>query len=148
MNIYTAGSESIMRELFLYTSYAIALSSEKDRFHSKALELADQLETDKSVLITTRPVLLDIGNALSGPRFRKSAVLLLDSLENDPNVGIVSLTDALYQQGVRFFRKRMDKEWGLVDCISFVVMSERKIYDALTTDDHFRQAGLRALLLD
>jgi predicted nucleic acid-binding protein len=135
-----------MREVFLDTSYAIALSSEKDRFHNKALELADQLEADRSVLITTRPVLLEIGNALSGLRFRKSAVLLLDSLENDPNVGIVSLTDALYQQGVRFFRKRMDKAWGLVDCISFVVMSERKIQNALTADDHFRQAGFRAML--
>ncbi|MFW6240020.1 MAG: type II toxin-antitoxin system VapC family toxin [Thermodesulfobacteriota bacterium] len=134
----------MMHEVFLDTSYAIALSSEKDRFHNKALELADQIEADKSVLITTRPVLLEIGNALSGPRFRKSAVLLLDSLENDPNVGIVSLTDALYQQGVQFFRKRMDKEWGLVDCISFVVMSERNIFVALTTDDHFRQAGFRA----
>ena len=136
-----------MREVFLDTSYAIALSSEKDRFHNKALELADQIEAEKSVLITTRPVLLEIGNALSGLRFRESGALLLDSLENDPNVGIVSLTDALYQQGVRFFRKRMDKEWGLVDCISFVVMSERNIFDALTTDDHFRQAGFRALLL-
>jgi predicted nucleic acid-binding protein len=137
-----------MREVFLDTSYAIALSSKKDRFHNKALELADQIEADKSVLITTRPVLLEIGNALSGLRFRKSGVLLLDSLENDPNVGIVSLTDSLYHQGVRFFRKRMDKEWGLVDCISFVVMSERNIFDALTTDDHFRQAGFRAMLLE
>ena len=137
-----------MREIFLDTSYAIALSSEKDRFHNKALELADQLEADKSVLITTRPVLLEIGNALSGPRFRKPAVLLLVALENDPNVGIVSLTDVLYQQGVRFFEKRMDKEWGLVDCISFVVMSERKIFDALTTDDHFQQAELRTLFME
>lgn len=137
----------MMREVFLDTSYVIALSSEKDRYHDRALGLADKLQAEKTILITTRPVLLEIGNALSGPRFRKSAVLLLDSLENDPNVGIVSLTDALYQQGVRFFRKRMDKEWGLVDCISFVVMSERKIQNALTADDHFRQAGFRALLL-
>ena len=33
-----------------------------------------------------------------------------------------------------------------IDCMSFVVMSERKLTDALTADDHFRQAGFRVLL--
>lgn len=41
-----------------------------------------------------------------------------------------------------------DKTWGLVDCISFVVMQERGITDALTADRHFQQAGFRALLLE
>ncbi len=40
----------------------------------------------------------------------------------------------------------MDKEWGLVDCVSFVVMREHGIEAALTTDRHFIQAGFRALL--
>ncbi len=35
---------------------------------------------------------------------------------------------------------------GLVDCISFVVMRERNIEAALTADEHFIQAGFRALL--
>jgi hypothetical protein len=42
----------------------------------------------------------------------------------------------------------MDKEWGLTDCISFVVMKERKLTDALTTDHHFEQAGFKSLLCD
>jgi predicted nucleic acid-binding protein len=40
----------------------------------------------------------------------------------------------------------MDKEWSLVDCISFVVMTDRKLTDALTGDHHFEQAGFNALL--
>jgi predicted nucleic acid-binding protein len=39
-------------------------------------------------------------------------------------------------------------EWGLVDCISFIVMQNRGITDALTADIHFQQAGFRALLRD
>ena len=35
---------------------------------------------------------------------------------------------------------------GLTDCISFVVMEERGITDALAYDQHFVQAGFRALL--
>ncbi|HLE87746.1 MAG TPA: hypothetical protein VI727_08795 [Candidatus Brocadiaceae bacterium] len=42
----------------------------------------------------------------------------------------------------------MDKEWGLVDCISFVVMKKHGIKDALAADDHFIQAEFNALLLE
>jgi predicted nucleic acid-binding protein len=34
----------------------------------------------------------------------------------------------------------------LIDCVSFVVMEERGMMDALTADEHFEQAGFRALL--
>lgn len=49
-------------------------------------------------------------------------------------------------QAFDLFRDRSDKDWGLVDCVSFVVMTERGMTDALTTDPHFQQAGFRALL--
>lgn len=52
----------------------------------------------------------------------------------------------LYAQAFKLFSERTDKEWGLVDCVSFVVMRERGITDALTSDDHFRQAGFNALM--
>jgi len=45
------------------------------------------------------------------------------------------------------FKSRGDKTWGLVDCFSFVVMKENRIKQALTFDDHFRQAGFDTPLL-
>ena len=45
------------------------------------------------------------------------------------------------------FARRPDKHWSLTYCISFVVMTERRLTDALTGDHHFEQAGYRALLL-
>ncbi len=133
-------------ELFLDASYAIALSSATDRHHEKAVELASQIEANDSDLITTRAVILEIGNALSRLRYRTAAVTLLDAVENDPGVEIVALSEDLYSQGLELYRRHQDKEWGLTDCISFVVMRERAITDALTADDHFRQAGFQALL--
>lgn len=134
------------REVFLDTAYAIALANAKDQFHEKAVAVARQLRTQETKLVTTRAVLLEIGNALSGQRFRPAAVQLLDALEADPTVGIVTLTDGLYSQAFNLYRTRPDKEWGLVDCLSFVVMQERKLTSALTTDMHFQQAGFRVLL--
>jgi uncharacterized protein len=135
-------------EVFLDTAYAIALSSLKDRYHARAAALADELEQRHVRLLTTRAVLLEIGSALARQRFRRAAVALLDALEHDPTVEIVPLTEAIFAKAFQLYRDRPDKEWGLTDCVSFVVMQDRGLTEALTTDDHFRQAGFRALLLD
>jgi SAM-dependent methyltransferase len=82
-------------EVFLDTAYAIALSSPPDQFHARAVELAEQLEALGTRLVTTRAVLLEIGNALSKPRYRQAAVQLLAALEADPKVDIVPLGDAV-----------------------------------------------------
>jgi predicted nucleic acid-binding protein len=133
-------------ELFLDASYAIALAASSDQLHSRALELADEIERQSRRLVTTRAVLLEIGNALSKQRYRDAAVDLLSSLESDPMVEVVPMTSDLYGQAFDLFRNRPDKEWGLTDCASFVVMRARGMTDALTSDDHFEQAGFQALL--
>jgi len=133
-------------EVFLDTAYAIALSSESDKHHKRAIELAEQLEKIGTRLVTTRAVQLEIGNALSKRRYRHAAIRLLDSLEADPMVKIIPLSEKLYVQALQLYRERQDKEWGLIDCISFIIMTKRNLTEALTTDEHFQQAGFRALL--
>ena len=135
-------------EVFLDTSYAIALASPKDQYHARAEALADELEQSRSRLVTTRAVLLEIGGSLARQRFRNAAVELLDSLESDSTVEIIPLSESLYARALQLYRGRPDKEWSLTDCVSFVVMQDRGLTGALTTDDHFRQADFRALLLE
>jgi predicted nucleic acid-binding protein len=135
-------------ELFLDASYAIALSSISDKHHEQAPTLAREMEINPTIrLVTTRAVLLEIGNALARQKYRGIAVQLLDSLENDPTVTIIPLSETLCAAAMQLFQARADKEWGLTDCGSFVVMRERAITDALTADAHFHQAGFRPLLL-
>ena len=137
-----------MTEVFLDTSFAIALSSVTDKNYARAVEIANQIESNSTRLVTTQAILLEIGNALSKQRYRAAAIQLLESLETDPSVEVVLLTDSLYRLAFNLFKQRGDKEWGLVDCISFIVMQDRGIIDALTADTHFQQAGFRALLKD
>jgi predicted nucleic acid-binding protein len=40
----------------------------------------------------------------------------------------------------------MDKEWSMTDCLSFLVMQQCGLTEALTSDEHFEQAGFKALL--
>lgn len=56
------------------------------------------------------------------------------------------MTDALYESGFNLYRDRPDKDWGLIDCASFVAMKDGGLTEALTADEHFEQAGFAALL--
>ncbi|HQZ81797.1 MAG TPA: type II toxin-antitoxin system VapC family toxin [Pyrinomonadaceae bacterium] len=135
-------------EVFLDTGYSIALSVESDDYHERAEQLAEKLEAEQTRLVTTQAILLEIGNALASERYRPAAVKLLDALQDDALIEIVPLTEDLLGKAVDLFRNRADKEWGLVDCVSFVAMQERGLTEALTPDRHFEQAGFRALLRD
>jgi predicted nucleic acid-binding protein len=79
-------------------------------------------------------------------RYRAVATRLLNSLANDKSVEIVPLSVDRFSRALHLYSERPDKEWGLTDCISFVVMTDRRITNALTTDAHFQQAGFQALM--
>ena len=98
-------------EVFLDTSYALALSATTDQFHERALRLAAELEAAGARLVTTRAVLLEIGNALARQRYRFAAVRLLQALHVDPSVEVVPLSE-LYARGFQLYSGRPDKEWG------------------------------------
>jgi predicted nucleic acid-binding protein len=128
---------------FVDTGYFIAIVNRRDGLHRRASQLAAQLG---GPFVTTEAVLLEVGNAMARPPLRRLAVALLAEVRSNPSYEIVSLTSELLAQGIEFFAARSDKEWGLVDCISFVVMEDRGIREALSADQHFVQAGFRALL--
>jgi predicted nucleic acid-binding protein len=133
-------------EVFLDTSFTIALSIARDEFHNQAIELMNKINLTKTQIVTTQAIIIEIGNALSKQKYRPFAVQIIEHFEADPNVEIVPLDNHIYHEAFALFRSRTDKEWGLVDCISFVVMKGRHIGTALTADEHFTQAGFRALL--
>ncbi len=103
-----------------YASYAIALFSVSDKHHEQALTLAREIEIDPTIrLVTTRAVLLEIGNALARQKYRSIAVQLLDSLENDSTVSIIPLSEALCAAAMHLFQARADKGWG-TDGLRFI----------------------------
>ncbi|MGA2797676.1 MAG: PIN domain-containing protein [Thermoguttaceae bacterium] len=133
-------------EVFLDTVYAVALAATSDLLHERAVIISEQLEKEGARLITTQAILLEIGNALSKNRYRTAAIEILSSLESDPSVEIIPLSTERYTKAFNLYKSRPDKEWGLIDCFSFVVMEELGIKEALTSDEHFEQAGYHALL--
>lgn len=130
--------------IFLDTSYVLALVNTADQYHEQARRVAATVE---SPFVTTEAVLVEIGNALSRARWRHLAIDTLHDLRTDPDIKVVPVSSELFEQAVALFSARSDKEWGLTDCISFVVMEQRNLTQALTTDRHFEQAGFQNALL-
>jgi predicted nucleic acid-binding protein len=59
---------------------------------------------------------------------------------------VIAIGNRLYERGLTRFAARADKQWSLTDRISFVVMEDEGLTDALAGDRHFEQAGFKALL--
>ena len=71
---------------------------------------------------------------------------MLAGIRASPRTRVVPLDSRLLQRGLDLFAERPDKHWSLTDCISFVVMRDAGLTAALTGDNHFVQAGFKALL--
>lgn len=127
-----------MTEIFLDSSYVITLVNKRDQYHGQASEVARVL--GENPLVTTDVILLEVGNGLAR-NFKAEAVAVIDEFLNSDEVQIISVDTRLFQKGFDLYKDYQDKAWGLVECISFVVMREKGIADALTTDSHFEQAG-------
>lgn len=130
---------------FLDTLFVIALLNQRDQYHERAAELAIRYEGTQ--FLTTDAVLLEIGNALA-KKYKQEAVEVITHLLTSEDVEVVRLTPALFDESFALYKSHMDKEWGLIDCISFIVMRQNDIQEALTFDRHFVQAGFRALMRD
>ncbi len=132
-----------MKPVFGDTSYYVALLGPNDQHHPQALEWSQRL---LGQVVVTEYVLVELGSALSGLADRHLYVPFVEDLLKDPGTIFVPASQILFHQGLALFSSRRDKDWSLVDCISMVVMKQRRLQEALTTDRHFLQAGFRALL--
>ena len=119
-----------------------------DPHHKRAKKLDARLLKQKATLLLHWGILLEIGDGYARLDRRDRGVELLSRFEQEQDYRVSPITDSLLDEARQLFRDREDKEWGLTDCISFVLMKQEGIDEALTADVHFRQAGFKAMLLD
>lgn len=132
-----------MTPLFADTSYYLALLISDDSAHERAMALSQTLDAP---VVTTAWVLAELANSLAAARRREQFQVMYDAMRKDREVAIVPPTMALFEEGVALYTRYRDKDWSLTDCISFIVMREFGVEEALTGDHHFKQAGFRILL--
>ena len=135
-----------MKRVFADAAYWIAVINPLDNLHTKAKEASKRLGQVR--IYTSEMVLTEVLNSLGGKglTIRQKTVKMVESIINSANVEVMPQTSTLYRSALEFYKSRPDKDWGLTDCSSFIIMKEKSLVEALTSDHHFQQAGYQTLL--
>ena len=133
-------------ETFIDTSGFYSLLVRRDRMHARAAAFMANEARVQGRFITTDYV-LDESVTLLKARGQGALIRpLFESIDNSTALRIEWTTSERFDQAKAFCMRYADKAWSFTDCVSFVVMQSLRLTAALTTDDHFAQAGFRALL--
>ena len=137
-----------MIELFVDTAGWACLADRREQFHPAADRAFRHARRQGRLLVTTNYVIAELIALLTRPKYlpRPEVIKFVEAIKDAPKTEIVHIDPTLDAQAWRLLSSRTDKEWSLVDCTSFVVMQQRQITEALTTDHNFEQAGLVRLL--
>jgi predicted nucleic acid-binding protein len=130
----------------LDTVFIQALLNKRDQYHDRAVTFLPRVREAAEVWIT-EAVLLEVGNALSAFN-RSGAAGFIRQCYRTPNMRVVTVDTALLFRAIELYSSRPDKAWGLIDCISFIVMEDQALQTAVTVDQHFKQAGYQTILED
>ncbi len=136
-----------MATYFADTSYWMALSRKRDQHNRHAVAWNRFVIRTGSVIVTTEAVLWEWLNAFSDASTRAVAAEGYRRAHADARIEVVPFQPELIGSAVELYRTRPDKSWSLTDCLSFVVMERRQLTEALTTDRHFEQAGMKVMML-
>ena len=132
-----------MKRVFADTFFFMAVLNRRDAAHVRAIAAYGHAEHE---FVTTEWVLTEVADAAASPALRQGFKEFFHLLESDEKVEIIPASHERFRSGLQLYFERPDKEWSLTDCISFVLMHEQDLTDALTGDHHFEQAGFVALL--
>lgn len=129
--------------MLIDTSGFFSLYDKAEKNHQKAVSLYNAARR----LVTTNYVLAEyvaLAYVRGAPRLEviKFSAFIL----NDSNVETIWVDEFLHRRAVELLKQRTDKSYSLCDAVSFVIMREREISQALTTDKHFEQEGFTRLL--
>jgi len=135
--------------IFWDTAAFIALGNARDDLHQAAINVSQELAQAQAHVLTTSSVLIEVANTFSKIALRPIAWQLIEAMQASvalQSATIVHVDADLWQRGWQLYRTRADKNWGLTDCISFIVMEDYGLRHAFTYDHHFEQAGFVRLL--
>jgi hypothetical protein len=132
-----------MKVVFADAFYFVARLNRRDQHHERAVAISRDLH---AALLTTDYALMEVADALAESEARSRVRDFILHLRQAAACEVVSASQDLMDRGLELYHQHADKKWTLTDCISFVVMRERGLTDALTGDRHFEQAGFVPLL--
>ncbi len=131
--------------LFVDTSFILALELTDDQHHDSALKCWRSLATRQPTLVATSYVFDEIVTSFNSRNRHDKAVEIGNRLLTSTVIQLIQVEENLFLEGWNYFQRYEDKSYSLTDCISFLVMTKMNIQKALTFDRHFVQAGFQKI---
>lgn len=129
--------------MFLDTSGLFCLHNRAEPHHAQATRLlAAATRSFTHSYVIAEFVALSESHRLQ----RRPVLQFIQEIHDGDLAEVVFVDEATHRKAFDLLRKRDDKSWSLCDAVSFVLMGERKVSEALTLDHHFEQAGFVQLL--
>jgi predicted nucleic acid-binding protein len=129
--------------MLLDTSGLLCLHHKPEPFHDQACMLYKQAR----IRLTHSYVLAEFVALATARRLpRMPALTYINDLLENPDIEMIWVDEALHREAMTLLLSRQDKAYSLYDAVSFILMRQRNITEALTTDRHFEQEGFRKSL--
>lgn len=133
-------------EIFVDTSGFYSLLVQAEGMHEEAAEFMARAARERKRFITTDYVLDESVTLLRARGHGELLVPLFETMDASSAVRVEWTTPQRFHETRTFCLQHADKAWSFTDCLSFVVMRDLELREALTSDIHFEQAGFRRLL--
>ena len=134
-----------MRQLFVDTSAYFALADRRDGNHEAAVRILHQIIRERTELLTTNYILAETHTLLLNRIGYKTALQVIEELYKS-QTRIYRVREADERKALEIIKKYTDKEFSLVDAISFATMEKHHLIQAFAFDQHFAQYGFSLLL--
>ena len=133
-----------MRQLFVDTSAYFALTDRRDENHEVAVSVIHQIIRERTELLTTNYIVVETHTLLLNRIGYTTALQVIEELYKS-QTRIYRVREAEERKAVDIIRRYTDKEFSLVDAISFATMERFHVTQAFAFDHHFAQYGFSLL---
>jgi hypothetical protein len=134
--------------LFIDTGGFYALVSPDSMSHEIAVTILQDAAYQRRRAVTTDYVIDETATLLRARGLTKLLVEFFRVCDESAALAIEWTSPDRFAAARKFMLKHLDQDFSFTDCVSFVVMRELGLFDALATDRHFRIAGFNPLLVD
>jgi predicted nucleic acid-binding protein len=135
----------VAAEIFVDTSaWYPALTRSHPDHTAVARVLRDRVRAGTR-MVTTNLIVAETHALLLRRVGRDQALAFVAGVGNAPNLVVTSTRDLERAAQLDWLESFDDQAFSLTDAVSFAVMAERGITEALTLDRHFRTAGYRTV---
>src|SRR5437867_3565942 len=108
--------------VFVDASAWVAITNAKDRYHDEALRVYRRLLRSAETLITSTWTAYEAITIVKTKLGYSQAERLWERMQRPSVVDLVTVDETIEAEALGLFWEYKDKDWGVVDCASLVVM--------------------------